>query len=549
MKKEELFSNIADQFAPEYSLAGLVDNRNNRHVEADLDARALGEQWRAALGEEAKGKRKRSDLHCYVQIPFCGYRCSFCFFYSRVAKTKSEISGYLRYLLEELAFFSPFFRGRSMQTLHIGGGTPSLLSRPQLDRFLGRLFSLYVFDKDGEKAIECTPDSIEPDQLNVLAKHGINRISMGVQSIVPEILARENRSRQKTSDIVRAIRAIRESGRFMLNIDLLIGMQGDTTESFLRTFQTVADLEPEQIIVYRLNPPAPYLRAHYGGKAESFYASVRERYHDLPRELPVLATRHSYEYATPMTLEDHAWHFMRRRRKTGRFSAYYNELTETPTSVFGVGPAARSRIAGSLYYWQQTGTDHRFDPARRIFRSQALSRRDEMIKYLLLHVQNGRTVSGREFKDLFGKGLRTAFAQVKDGARIGPDDRRGRFLAGLRLLDDARLRDLFIGDMELVTQRGALRLRIKKMAPEEVFTATAGSYGLQVLGDLRDFMPDEIAFKLVKLLAAALTRAAAAKRKAGVPGIAAALRTDMDRAFKRLHDQGRWRDISIRRNE
>ncbi|MCP4621521.1 MAG: radical SAM protein, partial [Bradyrhizobium sp.] len=199
--------------------------------------------------------------------------------------------------------------GRSLQTLHIGGGTPSLLSPAQLDRFLGRLFTLYDFDADGEKAVECTPDSIRKDQLRVLAKHGINRISMGVQSVVPEVLARENRGRQKTADIKRAVRAIREAGRFMLNVDLLIGMEGDGTASFLRTFKTVAELEPEQIIVYRLNPPASYLRSRYGGEAERFYSSVRERYRGLPDQLPVLATRHSYEYATPMTLDDHAWHF------------------------------------------------------------------------------------------------------------------------------------------------------------------------------------------------------------------------------------------------
>jgi len=173
-----------------------------------------------------------------------------------------------------------------------------------------------------------------------------------------------------------------------------------------------------------------------------------------------------------------------------------------------------------------------------------------MVKYVLLRLQHGRPLPAADFRALFGRGLETVFGGALrrlelDGAR----EKRERFLAGLRFVAPARLREQYIGRLELSVGGKALPLRIKKSSPGERYHATAGRFGLQLLGDPTKLLSDDASFKLGNILRAAFLQAEVKKRKSGVPGIAGEFHRETEKILKQLHRRGQLLEIAARIQE
>ncbi|MEO2036113.1 MAG: radical SAM protein [Planctomycetaceae bacterium] len=198
--------------------------------------------------ECAERNRPAGDaLRLYVHIPYCNYRCSFCFFAVRVGAQRTEMERYVRALRRELEWAPA---GTPLMQMFMGGGTPTALPADLLDELLTSIFERLPSRGDNLHVVEASPESITADHIDVLKRRNVGRVSMGAQSLEENVLGevRRKHSAQQTLDACRMV----VSNDLLLNIDLMYGLPGQTRESFRRDFATIADQGVQSVTVYDL---------------------------------------------------------------------------------------------------------------------------------------------------------------------------------------------------------------------------------------------------------------------------------------------------------
>ncbi len=195
------------------------------------------------------------DISMYVGIPFCPSRCAYCSFVSHsVEKSLKLMSPYVDALLREIAAAGQAVAesGFRLRSLYIGGGTPTTLPAPDLERLLSALERHFDLSALLEYCVEAgRPDTVTPERLAVLAKHGVSRVSVNPQTMQDKVLETIGR-RHTAADIRRAVALVRDSGPFALNMDLIAGLPGDDPAGFRDTLSQVLDLQPENVTVHTL---------------------------------------------------------------------------------------------------------------------------------------------------------------------------------------------------------------------------------------------------------------------------------------------------------
>ncbi len=182
----------------------------------------------------------------YVHVPFCDGKCHYCAFYS-VPYARATAARWLRALAREM---QPW-RGARLQTIYIGGGTPSLLPPAQWDELAGLLRATFSISAGAEWSVETNPGSITPAGLRRMAAAGVNRISLGAQSFHDHELQLLGR-RHGAADIARAAAAIRAAGIVNFNLDLLAGIPGSAPRDWRMSLHSALDLQPAHLSVYAL---------------------------------------------------------------------------------------------------------------------------------------------------------------------------------------------------------------------------------------------------------------------------------------------------------
>lgn len=209
----------------------------------------------ARAGLAAKASLKPDEISLYIGIPFCPSRCAYCSFVSAdVKKALKLVEPYLKALCREIAACGPLLREAELylRTIYIGGGTPTTLSAPQLDRLLTQVETCFDLSRLTEYTVEAgRPDTITAEKLAVLARHGVDRVSVNPQSMEDTVLEAMGRD-HRAADIYRAYEIVRASGIPMVNMDLIAGLPRDTVAGFQDTLEQVLALDPENITVHTL---------------------------------------------------------------------------------------------------------------------------------------------------------------------------------------------------------------------------------------------------------------------------------------------------------
>ena len=209
----------------------------------------------AATAMELDKEIGPDDISLYVGIPFCPSRCYYCSFVSSTtAQSGHLIEPYLDTLCREIAETAALVReaGKRVQSVYIGGGTPTTLSEQQLIRLLKTLEQNFDFSRLREYTVEAgRPDTITPGKLHALRAAGVGRVSINPQSMDDQVLAAIGR-RHAASDVLRAYDEARQAGFREINMDVIAGLTGDTAETFARTIDTLIGLAPENITVHTL---------------------------------------------------------------------------------------------------------------------------------------------------------------------------------------------------------------------------------------------------------------------------------------------------------
>jgi len=185
--------------------------------------------------------------HLYVHIPFCPKICPYCSFYKE-ASDRNKTQAFLDAVLQE----ADAYRGRVRPTtIFFGGGTPTALATKQLDYLLTGLARAFDFSSVREWTIEMNPATVSLEKAQLLTEHGVNRVSMGVQSWDPGLL--EMLGRVHTADQAeRSYEILREAGISNINLDHIFGIPGQTLDQWQETLQRTTRLRPEHISAYCL---------------------------------------------------------------------------------------------------------------------------------------------------------------------------------------------------------------------------------------------------------------------------------------------------------
>ena len=209
----------------------------------------------AQAGLKAKSELHPEDISLYIGIPFCPTRCAYCSFVSQsVEKAKKQIPEYHRLLLEELKETAKVADalGLNLRAVYVGGGTPTTFSAEQLSEMIRVVKDSFDMSQCEELTVEAgRPDTIDRAKLDALLKSGVSRISINPQTLQDNVL--ENIGRRHTAQqTVDAFHLAREAGFTNINMDLIVGLPGDTYETFCDTIEKVIALDPENVTVHAL---------------------------------------------------------------------------------------------------------------------------------------------------------------------------------------------------------------------------------------------------------------------------------------------------------
>lgn len=206
------------------------------------------EDYREAL---ARASGSVSDpLSLYFHLPFCKERCLFCGCNVVVSKRQDVADTYIEYVNREIAMVSAALSPRRrVKQVHWGGGTPTFLTVPQMERLFAQIAGHFDIAPDAEIAIEVDPCVTTREHLDALRRLGFNRISMGAQDFDPHVQEIINRN-QTEAETRRLVEMCREAGFSGVNIDLIYGLPEQRPHTWEHTIQATVDIRPDRLAVY-----------------------------------------------------------------------------------------------------------------------------------------------------------------------------------------------------------------------------------------------------------------------------------------------------------
>lgn len=192
---------------------------------------------------------KTNKISVYIHIPFCESRCHYCDFCSSLLN-EENVKKYFEYLKKEINLQEKFLKDKIIDTIFIGGGTPSSVDSMYIKEIMDNL-SKFQFSKNIEITIESNPNSLTKEKAEAYFSSGINRISIGAQSFNDDILKRIGRI-HKSTDIYKAIENARSAGFYNINLDLMLALPDQKFSDIKKSLEEIKKLDLPHISYYSL---------------------------------------------------------------------------------------------------------------------------------------------------------------------------------------------------------------------------------------------------------------------------------------------------------
>lgn len=242
-------------------MAMLEEGASDEEISRYMQETYYCSEEKIALSTEiAKRERKllstldyQDGYSLYVGIPFCPSTCLYCSFTSYpLAKWQKRVDEYLDALCKELDYIADELKEKVLNTVYIGGGTPTTLNAQQMDRLLTKIEERFDFSHVQEFTVEAgRPDSVTEEKLQVIKKHKVDRISVNPQTMKEETLKIIGRH-HTVQQTIEAYELARKVGFDNINMDLIIGLPGETKEDVAHTLEELKKLAPDSITVHSL---------------------------------------------------------------------------------------------------------------------------------------------------------------------------------------------------------------------------------------------------------------------------------------------------------
>jgi len=269
----------------------------------------------------------------YIHIPFCGSKCPYCDFYS--VASRAEIPAWLQAVQREVLLYRERFH--DFDSLYLGGGTPAFLAERELAELLECLHKHFTFCPQSEMTIEANPDGLSRDKLKAVAALGVNRISLGVQSLDDRDLKYLGRT-HSSKQALKSLDMVRSCGFADVGADLMYGLETQSIQGWRKTLDQILEFGPEHISCYQLTfergTPLWKMKAagrvrSIGEKLESAFFIWTSRYLD----------KHGYQHYEISNFARSPQFMCRHNRK------YWSHIP-----YLGLGPSAHSFHAGSRWW-------------------------------------------------------------------------------------------------------------------------------------------------------------------------------------------------------
>ncbi len=334
----------------------------------------------------------------YIHIPFCATKCYYCAF-NTYTFHKEQAKAYLHALRTEMELYAP--ETEPLQTIFIGGGTPSILSANALSQLLTDVHWHFRITTDAEITVECNPGTVDTEKLRVMRDNGVNRLSFGLQAMQDETLKQLGRIHTVT-EFRQSYHLARENGFENINIDLIFALPEQTMDAWHHTLSEVIALEPEHISAYNLVMEA----------ATPFY----EWWQAGELQLPTEDTEADMFQYTIETLTTHGYehyeicNFAKPNREARHNLVYWNNQP-----CIGLGAGAWGYINGVRYsnirgiapYIKQLS--HHNKP---IADTERLTGHAEKAETLMLALRKREGISVEAYQDRFGEEIGAAFGSI-----------------------------------------------------------------------------------------------------------------------------------------
>lgn len=279
--------------------------------------------------------KKPQPTHLYVHIPFCYKKCAFCYYKSENLVSKEIPKEYFDALIKEIDLYAQ--KNIILRSMYWGGGTPTTMSEQQIEFLLNHIYSKFQITEDFEFCCEVRPGPELTDaKIEALQKNRIKRISMGLQSLNPQILKYNGRN-HSVEMFYQTYKKIKDAGIYSVNVDLMSGLVGDTLSSFMESLKKLVSLLPENITIYKL-------QLYYNSE---LYRKIRQEKVDIitdEEEFHMISE--AYDYLTSMGYKP-ADNFS--FKKSDEYSHLHRVATWNGEDMIGIGASAHSCANRTIY--------------------------------------------------------------------------------------------------------------------------------------------------------------------------------------------------------
>ena len=321
--------------------------------------------------------------HLYVHIPFCAHICEFCDFF-RVPYQENLVQQYLEELSRELKLYADKGELTDLETIYIGGGTPTALSYVELER-LFQILAPYVKDQL-EYTIEANPENLDRKRIELLVKYGINRVSLGIQCLEDTILKLLNR-KHTANEALNVIDALYEAGIHNISADMIYGLPLQTTEQFVSDLKRLGNTKLSHISMYSLTIEE---NSAFGRKHQELIDNELEgEMYEKGRETLLELGFTQYEVA------NYARSFETQSKHNKGYWLFHDYV--------GVGMGAVGYLRGNRY--ENTRNFPTYLSGKYIDSEDFESKEDQQFLMIMLGLRLTQGVSLKSFKEFFGKEL------------------------------------------------------------------------------------------------------------------------------------------------
>jgi oxygen-independent coproporphyrinogen-3 oxidase len=276
------------------------------------------------LLEQLWASEKKDALFLYIHLPFCEMRCGFCNLFTIANPQENIVDAYLNTLELQAKTIRRVIKPESFAQIAIGGGTPTFLELPQLEKLFSIMRLLGAEPKDIPVSFEMSPKTVTPQKLKFLEENGVDRVSIGIQSFLDGETKALGRP-QKNKEVEEALNLIRQYQFSTLNLDLIYGTYGQTPEAWHYSLEQAVSFKPEEIFIYPL-----YVRALTGiNKLDQNVQDLREDLYLLAKKFLIEA---GYEQISMRLF----------RLKTMRSAKAATNYSCQEDGMIGLGAGARS---------------------------------------------------------------------------------------------------------------------------------------------------------------------------------------------------------------